>query len=143
MKRILLSLALILGISTAAHAQFEQGTKYIGASLTGLSLDYSKNSKFHCGIDAVGGYYFADEWMGKANVGFNHTKGYNDFMLGAGARYNFRQNGIFLGASLEYEFQDFGKKTEMVTKADGSILEVSSNDRYNNIRIPIEIGYTF
>lgn len=124
MKRTLLAIALMMGIGTA-HAQFQAGTKYIGASVSGLGMSYNKDSEFNIGLDAVGGYYFADGWMVKGNFDYGHKKSYDDFALGAGVRYNFLQNGVFLGAGLEYEFEKY------------------ASERINNIRIPVEIGYTF
>ena len=75
-------------------------------------------------------------------------------------RYNFYQNGIFLGAGLEYQFQNFGKETvtEIVKVPEMNVDETTGKEyftekyeervitrkcRENNIRIPIEIGYTF
>lgn len=124
MKRTLLVLALAMAMGTA-HAQFQTGTKYIGASLSGLSMSYSKNAEFNFGLNAVAGYYVADGWMVKGNFGYNHAKTLDGFTLGAGARYSFLQNGIFIGGGLEYAFDKFG------------------DARTNNIRIPVEIGYTF
>ncbi len=143
MKRLILSLALLCGFSIAANAQFEQGTKYVGASLTGLQMSYSKNAEFKFGLDAVGGYYVADCWMLKGNFTYDHAKSSDDLTIGAGARYNFIQNGIYLGAGLEYQFQNFGKKIETVVNAGNTPITVESNDRYNNLRVPVEIGYTF
>ena len=43
MKKFIAVAALFAMIFTGASAQFEAGTKYIGASLSGLSLQYSSN----------------------------------------------------------------------------------------------------
>lgn len=142
----MIAMAAFAVIATAGWAQFERGTKYVGASVSGLSLSYSKASDFSFGLDATGGYYIADSWMLKGNLGYNHKKSYDGFTLGAAARYNFLQNGIYLEAGLEYQFDDFGKKTvTLPTEVDGAIVEVdvSKNDRKNNLRLPINIGYTF
>ena len=40
MKKLAIA-ALALVVSTAAHAQFESGKQYIGASMTGLNLSYN------------------------------------------------------------------------------------------------------
>lgn len=125
MKRLLLLLTLVLCTATAAFAQFDKGTKYVNLSLSGLSLNYSKAADVRFGLEAEAGYYVQDCWLIKANSGYDHTKSTDDFFIGSGFRYNFRQNGIFLGAGLEYEFQNF------------------AGSHVNNLRLPMEIGYTF
>ncbi len=165
MKRLITTLCLGLGIAGAAHAQFTEGTKYIAASASGLNLSYSKTSEFNFGLNADGGYYFADGWMAHAN-------------LGAGVRYSFLQNGIFIGTGLEYAFNrydttipvtlqtyntstttkpvldsegqvvldDEGKPTfttQTITTSVDYITMSTASERVHNIRIPIEIGYTF
>ena len=104
------------------QAQFEKGTKYVGASVTGLSLSYSANEEFRLGLDAEAGYFLADCVMLKANVGYEHTRVMDDVRLGVGARYYFSQNGIYLGAGAEYNH---------FTKSN------------NDVMIPVEVGYAF
>ena len=55
-----LFLLLFAGGSMSSFAQFEKGTKYVGASLTGLNLSYSTGEKFGLGLQATGGYFFED-----------------------------------------------------------------------------------
>ena len=62
MKKIILSL-LLAAVSLGASAQFEQGTKYVGASLTGLGFGYSKSTDFYIGMKANAGYFVSDGWM--------------------------------------------------------------------------------
>lgn len=171
MKKILLTAAIAMGIATTAQAQFKAGTKYVGASVSGLSLNYSKTAEFNLGLNAEAGYYFADGWMAKGNFGYNHAKTLDGLTIGAGVRYSFRQNGIFLGAGLEYAFDKYSTETtyytttvtkipvfddngDLVLDGDGKPLltpttegpvanTTTTNERVNNIRIPIEIGYTF
>lgn len=107
MKRLLLTTALILAFGAAAHAQFTEGTKYIATSVSGLNMSYSKSSEFKLGLNAEGGYYFTDAWMARANFNYNHAKTLDGFALGAGVRYSFLQNGIFIGAGLEYAFDKY------------------------------------
>lgn len=121
MKKILFMLLLLMG-TLSAHAQFKQGTKYVGASISGLGMSYSSSEKFRFGIDATAGYFVADCLMLHANVGYEHTRQVDDVNVGAGARYYFDQCGVFLGAGAEY-----------------SHLSPSSND----VLIPVEIGYAF
>lgn len=121
MKRIL-SVMFMCAVVLVANAQFESGTKYVNASLSGLSLSYSKKAEWRFGVQAEGGYYFADNWMARINAGYEHTKGANDVSVGAGVRYHFLQNGIFLGAGVEYN-------------------HFTTN--VNDLMIPVEVGYTF
>lgn len=178
MKRLILTTALVLAAATAAHAQFTADTKYISASVTGLSMSYSKTSEFNFGLNAEGGYYFEDAWMARANFGYNHAKTLDGFNIGAGVRYSFLQNGIFIGAGLEYAFDNYTHTTtvlhqntsttiltrplynehgQLLYDDNGAPLTetittptyeefVTTNktsERVHNIRIPVEIGYTF
>ena len=43
MKKILVSLMLLVMTALSAHAQFEKEVWYVNASLTGLDLSHSKN----------------------------------------------------------------------------------------------------
>ena len=60
--------------------------------------------------------------MLKGNLNYAHTKAVDEISIGAGARYYFEQNGIFLGAGAEY-----------------SHFTPNNND----LRIPVEVGYAF
>ena len=90
MKKILFSL-LFAVVSMGAFAQFEQGTKYVGANLqgTGFGMGYSKNTDFKLGLNARAGYL--------------HQNGNSSVGLGAGARYYLVQNGLFFGGMLKYK----------------------------------------
>lgn len=50
MKKLAIA-ALALVVSTAAHAQFESGKQYIGASMTGLNLSYNGSQDLNLGTD--------------------------------------------------------------------------------------------
>ena len=113
---------LLFVVAVSANAQFEKGKKYVGASLSGLSLSYSSGEKFRFGLDADTGYFIADNLMLKGNLNYAHTKAVDEISIGAGARYYFEQNGIFLGAGAEY-----------------SHFTPNNND----LRIPVEVGYAF
>lgn len=121
MKKILFVLLLLVS-SLSARAQFDQGTRYVGASVSGLGVSYSSNEKFRFGLDASAGYFVADCLMLRGTVGYDHTKEIDDFNLGAGARYYFDNCGIFLGAGLEYQHY------------------TPSN---NDLMLPVEVGYAF
>lgn len=121
MKKLILVVVMLLSVASA-KAQFETGTKYAGAGLTGLGLSYSNGAKFQMGISAEAGYFFADSWMVKANVGYDHKYKSDQVNVGAGVRYYFPQNGIFLGTGLSFDHY---------------------NTDLNSIAIPVEVGYCF
>ena len=59
MKKIaMLLVAFVMTLS--ANAQFEQGKYYVGASLTGLDMNYNGLSEFSFGVNAKAGYFVAD-----------------------------------------------------------------------------------
>ena len=121
MKKILLVAVLLFGV-VVGKAQFEQGTKYVGASVTNLGLSYSSSEKLRFGMEASAGYFLFDGIMLKANAGYSHRPHADDITLGLGGRYYFTQNGVFLGAGLEY---------------------CHEAKNYNDLRIPTEAGYCF
>ena len=121
MKKIFLIAALLLS-SLTVSAQFQHGTKYVGANVTTLGLSYSKATDFQFGIGAEAGYFIADGWMLKGAFSYDHKKDINNLSIGAGVRYYFLQNGIFLGAGLGYDHY---------IKSD------------NSFGMPIEIGYCY
>lgn len=123
MKKIITALLLLLAVTTTARAQFKQGTYYVGASLTGLNLSYSKNTDFQLGLNADGGYFIVDKLMLRGNLGIeSHPGDAKRFTIGSGARYYFLENGVSLGAGLEFEHLSPG---------------------IDNVRVPFEVGYTY
>ena len=122
MIKKILTVVLCFIAAVSANAQFTEGTKYVSTSLTGLNLQYNGSEKFRIGVDAKAGLFFADNLLGYATVGYEHTRYIDEVNIGLGARYYFSQNGIFMGAGAEYQH---------MTK--------SSND----VVIPIEVGYAF
>lgn len=122
MKKILFALLLlIVGVNTA-NAQFAKGTKYVGASLSGLGLSYSSDQKFRFGLDATAGYFMGDCFMLRGTVTYDHTKQIDDVSIGAGVRYYFDQCGVYLGAGADY-------------------VHYTPSD--NDVQIPLEVGYAF
>lgn len=121
MKKMIM-LALLVFSVIASKAQFEEGTKYVGASVTNLGMSYSSSEKLRFGLEATAGYFLFDDIMLKADVGYNHRLHADDITLGLGGRYYFEQNGIYLGAGLEY---------------------CHETKNYNDLRIPVEVGYCF
>lgn len=130
MKKKILFALIALSMTMAAKAQyyrletpFTQGKYFVGASMTGLNLNYSGLNDFTLGLQAQGGYMISDNVLLYANVGFNNNgKGPDAFLLGAGGRYYIEQNGIFLGANANY-------------------MHVDPN--YNDLMPGVEVGYAF
>lgn len=130
MKKIFIAL-LIATFSLSASAQFEKGTKYVNASLSGFGLSYSKQPGFCMNIEAAGGYFFVNNWMVKGLIGWDHVAGSNQFDLGAGVRYYMQDHGFFFGTGIKYGLVgvsggDFG---------ESSVL--------HNVYLPLEAGYCF
>ena len=121
MKKALILFCLLIG-SLSAHAQFEQGKKYVSTSLSGIGCSYSAKEDFRFGLDASVGYFAADCLMLRATVGYDHTHEIDDFNIGLGARYYFDQCGVYVGGGLEY-------------------AHFTKNN--NDLLIPIEVGYAF
>lgn len=125
MKHFLCTVLLLvsaLGAQAQSSTPFAQGTKYVGASVSGLGLSYSSNEKFRMGLDVNAGYFAADCLLLRASVGYDHTKAIDDVSVGAGVRYYFDQCGVFMGAGAEYDH-----------------FTPSNND----VMIPCEVGYSF
>ena len=111
-------MALVLGlVSLTASAQFEAGKTYGNLSLTGLDLSYMKNSKFHIGLQAQGGYFVAQDWMVGGKLGYDFQSGpsTNVFDLGADVRYYFENSGIYLSGGLLYQHLDLGPKQNWIS----------------------------
>ena len=116
--------ALGLMVSVGAHAQFESGKQYCGASLTGLNLSYNGSEELSLGIQAKAGYFFEDDMMLLAQAEYKHSglDGVKDYWaLGAQGRYYIEQNGIYLGAGMK-------------------LIHTGS---YNDVMPGVEVGYAF
>ncbi|RRD78236.1 hypothetical protein EII14_07015 [Alloprevotella sp. OH1205_COT-284] len=119
----LFTLLLVFAATLATHAQFSKDTKYVSTSLSGLNLEYNRKGSFRMGLNTDVGYFVADALMLRGSASFKHYgKNADQVTLGAGVRYYFLQNGISLGTGLEYS-------------------HLSPN--INDLRIPLEVGYTF
>lgn len=123
MKKMILFLLLLLGVSLGARAQFEEGTRYVSAQLSSLNLSFNEKSKYRFSVNANAGYFFTDGWMAHATMGFEHISNTVDsFTLGAGLRYHFYENGLALGTGIEY--------TRLGPDA-------------TNLRLPLEVSYVY
>ena len=63
MNRKILLLSALLALALTANAQFEEGRKYAGASLSGFDLSYNSSENMNLGVEALAGYFFTDDWM--------------------------------------------------------------------------------
>lgn len=124
MKKIIL-FAVAMLMSLAANAQFEQGKGYLGASLSSFDIG-SQAKKFHLGFDAKVGYMFFDDVMFTAQVGYDHLKDSPDtYNFGLGGRYYIVQNGLYLGATINYKHYKF------------------ETEKYNDFMPGVQVGYAF
>lgn len=123
MKKIIMLFAAML-LTISANAQFEQGKKYAGASLSGLDLSYNGSKELSFGVSAVAGTFAADNMLLYGMAGYNHPGKDSDdtFSVGVGGRYYITQNGIFLGANVKY---------------------VHAESSYNDFMPGVEVGYAF
>lgn len=122
MKKFILSMLLLCMAAVGTKAQFDAGTAYFGASLSNLGISYSTNERCRWGGGISAGYFVADKFMMKAELGYNHTRTVDDFNASLTGRYYFRENGIFMGAGGEY---------------------VHYTPNRNDVMVPVEIGYAF
>ena len=107
MKKLMMA-AISLMMATSVNAQkvlnesttpFEESKFYVGASLSGLTLNYSKASEWSFGLSAKAGYLFVFDYQ-------NYSNGYAvTTNIGAGVRYFFERNGIFVGLTPKYSHQ--------------------------------------
>lgn len=136
MKKILLGLVMAMCVLTA-NAQFEAKKIFIDASFSGVGLSYSKQEKLRFDIDAAAGLFVARDFLVFARFGLDqrrvtlekygqeYGKYLNELTIGVGGRYYIEQNGIYLGAGVEY----------------GHTEDVQHN--YDNVYITPEVGYAF
>ena len=89
-------------------------------------MGYNGSSEFNVGLQAKGGYFFADNLALVGTVGYNHVGGNDEtpdrVSLGLQGRYYIIQNGIYLGVGATYKH---------------------ANHNYNDIMPGVEIGYAF
>jgi hypothetical protein len=128
MKKSFLTLLCGLVFSLSGSAQtllptpFFQDKLYVGASLSGLDLNWNQNQKWKFDVAAKAGYLFDDNWMVTANTEYNvRNEAPNMFKAGAGLRYYFEQNGIYLGAGANY----------------------AHVDKYDDFLPTVQVGYAF
>ena len=112
MKKFLMSaFALMMAMNVNAQkllnestTPFEESKFYVGASLSGLTLNYSKASDWSLGLSAKAGYLFLDNWMVLGVFDYqNYSSGtVTTTNIGAGGRYYFERNGVYVGLTAKY-----------------------------------------
>ena len=88
-------------VSLGANAQFEKGTHYTEASVSGFGIGV-KDNKFNIGIGASQGYFVANGWMLLGRMGYQYS-GAHSALIQGGFRYSFQKFGLNLGAGIQYE----------------------------------------
>ena len=128
MKKMLLSVLCGLLFSVASQAQteyrlpFAMDKFYTSASLSGFDLNWNKSQSWHMNMGAKCGYLFEDDWMVTATLGYDwYKKGNKTLVAGAGLRYYIEENGIFLGAGVNFQH----------------------NSSYDDIVPNLELGYAY
>lgn len=107
MKKLLICAVLLL-VSVASHAQFEQGKWVVTPSLTQLNVSYSGYEKTTVGFEAEGGLFIMDNIAVMLNAGANIRQGGDDkTFIGVGARYYFDKVGLYLGAKARFDQYDY------------------------------------
>lgn len=109
-KVIFVMLIVALGFTTAS-AQFEKGTKTLSGNLTGLGLDFTKNSdggslddRITFGIQAKGNYFIANKFAIMAALGYNYGKAHIYNIDGSGGDYTYKTNTFEFEIGPRYYF---------------------------------------
>ena len=122
MKKFVL-LVLLTVATTSAFAQFEKGTKYVGASLTGLNMAINDRQHFSFGLDAKAGYFIKDYWMVEGTFGWHTSRTHLDrCQIGAKLRYAQVENGLYYACGLKY---------------------IHERKSFNDLQLTPELGYCY
>ena len=125
MKKKLFLMIAVLSMTLSASAQFEADKLYVGASLTGLNMNYNGKDGLNLGVQAHLGYLVEDNWMVLGQASYQHSgnDAVSDYIsAGIGGRYYIIQNGLYLGANCKV---------------------VHAYHNYNDIMPGVEVGYAF
>ena len=95
MKKLLMSLLLVLATTMSANAQFEKEVWYVNASLTGLDLSHSKIEGTNFGFALSGGVFAADNISVLLNFKGQYVEhGVDETSTGGRARDDFASCGV-------------------------------------------------
>lgn len=107
MKKIALFICLLV-VTVAAQAQFEKGKWVVNPSITGLDLSHDTGTdKTNFGFAAKGGAFLLDNVALLVHAGAQWKGGADIYQLGVGGRYYFSNIGVFLGADVNLNSEDF------------------------------------
>ena len=110
MKKILLTLTLIMATAISTYAQFEKDTWYVNASLTGLDLSHSKYEGTKFGFNAAGGAFIADNLSLVINFKGEYVEhGMDETSAGAQVRYYLSNCGVYGGVGMAYKHLSNGE----------------------------------
>ena len=138
MKKILVSLMLLVMTALSAHAQFEKDVWYVNASLTGLDLSHSKNEGTNFGFALTGGAFVADNVAVLLNFKGNYVEhGMDETSIGAQGRYYFSSCGIYGGLGIGYAFF-LGRN---VTIEPSVYYDLSFSDTSEFSKLGFKIGF--
>ena len=101
MKKFFATFICVVAFATNMSAQFSEGTKFLGASLTGADLSYSKNQNLGLGAEAKAGYFIMDDLMLQAEAGFDvRFKECQKIFVGGKGRY-YVADKVYVGAGVK------------------------------------------
>ncbi|WP_300725292.1 outer membrane beta-barrel protein [uncultured Bacteroides sp.] len=130
MKKILFILMLLVSC-IQAKAQFEQGSWFANASLTGLNLSHSSYEGTNFGISVSGGTFVGDCFALVVNFkGEFIEKGHDQTTYGAGIRYYFGDCGVYAGFGLAHKHlsnEEFRKNITCFTPEVGYAFMINDN----------------
>lgn len=152
MKKIFVAMLMAM-MTLGASAQFEKGTHYANASLSGFGIGFSKG-EFAFGLSGEYGYYIADNWMIGGVLGYNHNAGYNSFQIKPNFRYSLENTGFNLGCGLQFEHAGKARNfiqlspqvgytfylTDMISLEPAIYADFALNDFKNGTNAGLKIG---
>lgn len=110
MRKILVSLVLLVVTTLGAYAQFEKNVWYTNASLTGLNLSHSKHEGTNLGFALTGGAFVADNVALLLHFKGQYVEhGIDETGIGAQGRYYFSSCGVYGGLGLSYKHLSAGE----------------------------------
>lgn len=109
-------------MTMASYAQFEEGKFYLNASVSGLNANYNKGDKWNASVGGKVGYMFMDNLMVLAQMQYGYQNEASTLSIGPAARYYIVQNGLYLGAGVNFEHHPLS---------------------YNDLMPNLQVGYAF
>jgi hypothetical protein len=108
MKKRLILMMMTLLLSVSSFAQFEKGKTYFSTGFSSASLTYTGSERWKLDLGVKGGYMLEDCWMGLVQGEYSdHKYEPKALSLGVAVRYYLAENGIFLGAGVNYYHHSF------------------------------------